>query len=97
VPENRATQPKRPSGSGKVLSGRVAVATFGPGSGALIHDVNQQARSPTGSNKYRTKQFPCQGLFSDTQKYQQRQSQKSCRHIHRYIGRHDNRIGLGEP
>ena len=31
-----------------VSSGRDAVALFGPGNGALIHDVNQLGQSPTG-------------------------------------------------
>ena len=37
----RAHWISRPPGSGKVSSGRGAVAVFGPGNGALIHDVNQ--------------------------------------------------------
>jgi hypothetical protein len=43
--------PMRPPGSGKVSSGRGAAATFGPGSGALIHDVNQLGfRQLVGTN-----------------------------------------------
>jgi hypothetical protein len=55
VPEGRERSfslykrhPVRPPGSGKISSGRDAVAVFGPGNGALIHDVNQQGQSPTG-------------------------------------------------